>query len=68
SWTTGLMDDFINYTGRVLSNSFHPMLERAIGVGSAFEGWSPREEDVVYRFLVPMTPPQGHSFHLEMST
>ncbi|XP_014108952.1 PREDICTED: inositol 1,4,5-trisphosphate receptor-interacting protein-like 1 [Pseudopodoces humilis] len=33
-----------------------------------FEGWSPREQDVVYRVLVPMTPPRGHSFHLELDT
>ncbi|NWZ78397.1 IPIL1 protein, partial [Poecile atricapillus] len=39
-----------------------------IGVGSAFEGWSPREQDAVYRVLLPMTPPRGHSFHLEPGT
>ncbi|NWW07185.1 IPIL1 protein, partial [Oreocharis arfaki] len=63
--TTHLMDGFTIYFGHVLSNSFHLVLQRAIGVGSAFEGWSPREQDVVYRMLVPMTPPRGHSFHLE---
>ncbi|NWT08093.1 IPIL1 protein, partial [Vireo altiloquus] len=65
---TDLMDNFIIYFGLVLSNSFYPVLQRAIGVGSAFEGWSPREQDVVYRVLVPMTPPRGHSFHLELDT
>ncbi|NWT15123.1 IPIL1 protein, partial [Vireo altiloquus] len=64
--TTDLMDNFTIYFGHVLSNSFYPVLQRAIGVGSAFEGWSPREQDVVYRVLVPMTPPRGHSFHLEL--
>ncbi|NXC51761.1 IPIL1 protein, partial [Aleadryas rufinucha] len=66
--TTDLMDNFTIYFGHVLSNSFYPVLQRAIGVGSAFEGWSPREQDVVYRVLVPMTPPRGHSFHLELDT
>ncbi|NWZ35526.1 IPIL1 protein, partial [Brachypodius atriceps] len=66
--TTGLMDNFTAYFGRVLSNSFYPVLHPAIGVGSAFEGWSPREQDVVYRVLVPMAPPQGHSFHLELDS
>ncbi|NWS24746.1 IPIL1 protein, partial [Polioptila caerulea] len=63
---TDLMDNYAIYFGHILSNSFYPVLHRAIGVGSAFEGWSPREEDVVYRVLIPMTPPRGHSFHLEL--
>ncbi|XP_036240180.2 inositol 1,4,5-trisphosphate receptor-interacting protein-like 1 [Molothrus ater] len=67
-WTTNLMDNYTVYFGHVLSNSFYPVLQRAIGVGSAFEGWSPREEDVVYRVLIPMTPPRGHSFHLELDS
>ncbi|KFO61893.1 Inositol 1,4,5-trisphosphate receptor-interacting protein-like 1, partial [Corvus brachyrhynchos] len=48
--------------------TFLPVLQRAIGFGSAFEGWTAREEEVVYRVLVPMTPPQGHTFHLERDT
>uniref|UniRef100_A0A8U7NQM4 Uncharacterized protein n=1 Tax=Corvus moneduloides TaxID=1196302 RepID=A0A8U7NQM4_CORMO len=67
-WTTELMDNFTIYFGHILSGSFYPVLQRAIGVGSAFEGWSPREQDVVYRVLVPMTPPRGHTFHLERDT
>ncbi|NWZ35527.1 IPIL1 protein, partial [Brachypodius atriceps] len=63
-----LMDNYTIYFRHVLSNSFYPVLHQAIGVGSAFEGWSPREQDVVYRVLVPMTPPQGHSFHLELDS
>ncbi|NXU98227.1 IPIL1 protein, partial [Cettia cetti] len=66
--TIFLMNRFAIYFRRVLSNSFYPVLKRAIGVGSAFEGWSPREQDVVYQVLVPMTPPRGHSFHLEPET
>ncbi|NWX34177.1 IPIL1 protein, partial [Notiomystis cincta] len=64
--TTDLMDNYTIYFGHVLSDSFYPVLQRAIGVGSAFEGWSPREQDVVYRVLIPMAPPRGHSFHLEL--
>ncbi|XP_032914365.1 inositol 1,4,5-trisphosphate receptor-interacting protein-like 1 [Catharus ustulatus] len=67
-WTTNLMESFAIYFRRVLSDSFYPVLQEAIGVGSAFEGWSPREQDVVYQVLVPMTPPRGHSFHLELDT
>ncbi|NXR23794.1 IPIL1 protein, partial [Cinclus mexicanus] len=66
--TTVLMESFASYFRRVLSNSFYPVLQEAIGVGSAFEGWSPREQDIVYQVLVPMTAPRGHSFHLELDT
>uniref|UniRef100_A0A8C9N115 Inositol 1,4,5-trisphosphate receptor-interacting protein-like 1 n=1 Tax=Serinus canaria TaxID=9135 RepID=A0A8C9N115_SERCA len=68
TWTRILMEHFAIYFRRVLSNSFYPVLQGAIGVGSAFEGWSPREQDVVYQVLIPMTPPRGHSFHLELGT
>ncbi|XP_032917768.1 inositol 1,4,5-trisphosphate receptor-interacting protein-like 1 [Catharus ustulatus] len=67
-WTQNLMDNYGLYFGHVLANSFYPGLQRAIGVGSAFEGWSPREQDVVYQVLIPMTPPRGHSFHLELDS
>ncbi|NXD47173.1 IPIL1 protein, partial [Copsychus sechellarum] len=66
--TTDLMDNYTVYFGHVLANSFYPGLERVIGVGSTFEGWSPREQDVVYQVLIPMTPPRGHSFHLELDS
>ncbi|NXB74829.1 IPIL1 protein, partial [Donacobius atricapilla] len=65
---TALMNNFAIYFRGIVSNSFYPNLQRAIGVGSAFEGWSPREQDVVYQVLIPMTPPLGHSFHLELET
>ncbi|NXR72745.1 IPIL1 protein, partial [Pycnonotus jocosus] len=63
-----LMEHYGAAFGHVLSNSFYPVLQGAIGVGSAFEGWSPREQDVVYRVLVPMSPPRGHSFQLELDS
>ncbi|XP_075008513.1 inositol 1,4,5-trisphosphate receptor-interacting protein-like 1 [Calonectris borealis] len=50
----------------VLSNSFFPVPQSAIGVGSTFEGWSPCEEDIVYRLLVPLEPRRGHVFRLEL--
>ncbi|XP_049684292.1 inositol 1,4,5-trisphosphate receptor-interacting protein-like 1 [Accipiter gentilis] len=61
-----IIDNFINIFRTILSNSFFPVLQPAIGVGSAFEGWSPREEDIIYRLLVPLKPPRGHVFHLEL--
>ncbi|XP_052639724.1 inositol 1,4,5-trisphosphate receptor-interacting protein-like 1 [Harpia harpyja] len=61
-----LIDNFILVFREILSNSFFPVLQPAIRVGSAFEGWSPREEDIIYRLLVPLKPPPGHAFHLEL--
>ncbi|XP_069639275.1 inositol 1,4,5-trisphosphate receptor-interacting protein-like 1 [Haliaeetus albicilla] len=61
-----IVDSFILVFREILLNSFFPVLQPAIGVGSAFEGWSPREEDIIYRLLVPLKPPHGHAFHLEL--
>ncbi|XP_077637724.1 inositol 1,4,5-trisphosphate receptor-interacting protein-like 1 [Lonchura striata] len=66
--TVALIDNFTTFLGRALSGTFYPVLQQAIGFGSAFEGWAAREEEVVYRVLVPLTPPQGHIFHLERDT
>ncbi|NXM32970.1 IPIL1 protein, partial [Oxyruncus cristatus] len=65
---TDLIDNLTRALVDRLSNHFYPLPQQAIGVGSAFEGWSPREEDVVYRVLVPLRPPKGHTFHLELDT
>ncbi|KAM6360332.1 LOW QUALITY PROTEIN: inositol 1,4,5-trisphosphate receptor-interacting protein-like 1 [Alca torda] len=61
-----LVSDLLTVLQQRLSNSFFPALQPAIGVGSAFEGWSPHGHDAVYRLLVPIKPPQGHTFHLEL--
>ncbi|XP_075569016.1 inositol 1,4,5-trisphosphate receptor-interacting protein-like 1 [Pelecanus crispus] len=61
-----LVGDLLCVLQVLLSNSFFPVLQPAIGVGSAFEGWSPRGDDAVYRLLVPLQPPCGHTFHLEL--
>ncbi|XP_027562193.1 inositol 1,4,5-trisphosphate receptor-interacting protein-like 1 [Neopelma chrysocephalum] len=66
--TTVLMGHFTFVFGHLFSDGSYPVPQQAIGVGSAFEGWTPWEEDVVYCVLVPLTPPPGHTFHLEMDT
>ncbi|NWZ98844.1 IPIL1 protein, partial [Nesospiza acunhae] len=66
--TMALIDNFITVLRRALSRTFYPVLQQAIGIGSAFEGWTAREEEVVYQVLVPLTPPLGHLFHLERDT
>ncbi|XP_050753880.1 inositol 1,4,5-trisphosphate receptor-interacting protein-like 1 [Gymnogyps californianus] len=54
---------------RILAgNDFAPRLQPAVGVGGFLEGQSARGEDLVYRLLVPLKPPRGHSFHLELGT
>ncbi|NXS22432.1 IPIL1 protein, partial [Mystacornis crossleyi] len=64
-----LLSDLLHVSHRLFSDSFFPMLEPVIGVGSACEGWSPhKEEDVVYCMFVPLKPPPGHAFHLELDT
>ncbi|XP_065492660.1 inositol 1,4,5-trisphosphate receptor-interacting protein-like 1 [Caloenas nicobarica] len=60
-----LMEIFIHVFQHFFSNTSFVVLEKAIEVGSAFEGWSPREEDITYRVLMPLKPPRGHIFHLE---
>lgn len=67
SVTAELMENFTRVFADSVSNSFYPVPQEAIGVGSAFEGWSPREWDGVYRVLVPLNPPPGHAFHLELN-
>ncbi|XP_054683882.1 inositol 1,4,5-trisphosphate receptor-interacting protein-like 1 [Grus americana] len=63
-----LVGDLLRVFQELFSNSFFPMLQPGIRVGSTFEGWSPHEDDAVYCLLMPLKPPQGHAFHLEMST
>ncbi|NWQ64653.1 IPIL1 protein, partial [Neopipo cinnamomea] len=64
-----LVRDLLHVSRERFLNSFFPVLQPAIGVGSACEGWSPQEEkDVVYCVLVPLKAPCGHTFHLELDT
>ncbi|XP_065695368.1 inositol 1,4,5-trisphosphate receptor-interacting protein-like 1 [Patagioenas fasciata] len=60
-----LVQKFIDLFNRDVSNTWYPVLEKAIEVGTAFEGWSVYDEDNPYCLLVPLKPPHGHIFHLE---
>ncbi|XP_056372240.1 inositol 1,4,5-trisphosphate receptor-interacting protein-like 1 [Oenanthe melanoleuca] len=68
SVTAELMESLTRVFVDSVSNSFYPVPQEAIGVGSAFEGWIPQEWDGVYRVLVPLNPPPGHAFHLERNS
>ncbi|NWU96896.1 IPIL1 protein, partial [Upupa epops] len=61
-----LVAELLQVCQKRLSKSFFPELQPAIGVGSAFEGWGPDEEEADYYMLMPLKPPRGHSFHLEL--
>ncbi|NXN82814.1 IPIL1 protein, partial [Bombycilla garrulus] len=64
-----LLSDLLQVSQSLFSDSFFPVLEPVIGVGSAYEGWSHHEEDdVVYCMFVPLKPPPGHAFHVEPDT
>ncbi|POI29973.1 hypothetical protein CIB84_006277 [Bambusicola thoracicus] len=43
-----------------------PWLQLFIGVGVGFEGSILHEDNVVYHLLVPLKPPPGHAFHLDL--
>ncbi|KAM4666892.1 inositol 1,4,5-trisphosphate receptor-interacting protein-like 1 [Amazona ochrocephala] len=47
---------------------FCPGLGPAIGVGSAFDCWSSQEDEPIYRMLVCLKSPHGHTFCLEPGT
>ncbi|NXX91389.1 IPIL1 protein, partial [Centropus bengalensis] len=64
-----LVFTFTHKIMHLLSQSGVPiLLQRPIGVGSAFEGWSPFEEDSAFCFLMPLKAPHGHIFHVEPGT
>ncbi|NXF90139.1 IPIL1 protein, partial [Eubucco bourcierii] len=70
SWMVKQMvDDLLQVLQERLSDTLLPVLHPAIGVGSAFQGWCPYEkDDIVYQLLVPLKPPHGHTFSLELGT
>ncbi|NXI93617.1 IPIL1 protein, partial [Psophia crepitans] len=64
-----LADDLLCACQRLSRNTFKPHLQPAIGVGCAYEhGVGQWEDNVLYRLLVPLQPPPGHAFCLELDT
>ncbi|NXG54079.1 IPIL1 protein, partial [Psilopogon haemacephalus] len=62
-----LVGELIRACRDFFSVTVFPALQAPIGVGSAFEGWSPHGDDAVYHLLVPLKAPYGHAFSLEES-
>ncbi|XP_077161669.1 inositol 1,4,5-trisphosphate receptor-interacting protein-like 1 isoform X2 [Paroedura picta] len=63
TFVNDLLEDFRN---NLPYQNTLPLLENCIGVGSAFEGWH-TQQSKAFSVLVPVVPPKGHSFHLEIS-
>ncbi|XP_075609118.1 inositol 1,4,5-trisphosphate receptor-interacting protein-like 1 [Balearica regulorum gibbericeps] len=62
-----LVNDLLSVCRIFSGNDFMPRLQPAVGVGRFLEGWNVAE-DFFYRLLVPLKPPPGHSFHLDLGT
>ncbi|KAI6078651.1 Inositol 1,4,5-trisphosphate receptor-interacting protein-like 1 [Aix galericulata] len=62
-----LVDKLLGACHRLSGESlFKPRLQPAIGVGCFHEDGSTRQDNVLYRLLVPLRPPPGHAFHPEL--
>ncbi|XP_009482334.2 inositol 1,4,5-trisphosphate receptor-interacting protein-like 1 [Pelecanus crispus] len=64
----GLVNELLRVCQMLSGNGFMPQLQPAVRVGSFREGRNARGGHLVYRLLVPLKPPRGHSFHLELGT
>ncbi|XP_064922587.1 inositol 1,4,5-trisphosphate receptor-interacting protein-like 1 [Columba livia] len=60
-----LVQKFIDLFKYEFSNTWYPVVQKALEVGTAFEGWSPQEVDITHHLLVSLKPPRGHIFQLE---
>ncbi|TFJ98830.1 basement membrane-specific heparan sulfate proteoglycan core protein-like [Platysternon megacephalum] len=65
-FVVGLVNSLLEACRVLTYQTFLPQLENCIGVASAFEGWCPHRDAKAYRVLVPLLPPKGHSFRLEL--
>ncbi|NWX00501.1 IPIL1 protein, partial [Caloenas nicobarica] len=63
-----LVEELLSTCQRLSGKTFKPRLQPAIMVGCVYEGWSAREDNVLYHLLVPLQPPPGHAFCLETDT
>ncbi|XP_014821207.1 PREDICTED: inositol 1,4,5-trisphosphate receptor-interacting protein-like 1 [Calidris pugnax] len=63
-----LVDELLRVCRKLSRNSFMPEPRPVVGVSSTLGGWSGCEDDAVYCLLVPLKPPRGHAFHVEVGT
>nr|XP_009939008.1 PREDICTED: inositol 1,4,5-trisphosphate receptor-interacting protein-like 1 [Opisthocomus hoazin] len=63
-----LANELLRVCQKLSNKDFMPRLQAPVGLGS-FQVMDPQgDKHYVYRLLVPLEPPPGHSFHLELST
>ncbi|XP_065541852.1 LOW QUALITY PROTEIN: inositol 1,4,5-trisphosphate receptor-interacting protein-like 1 [Lathamus discolor] len=69
-WVDALVENllFACQGSNLVSEGFFLELGPAMGVGSAFDCWSPQEDEPVYRMLVCLKPCRGYTFCLEPGT
>ncbi|XP_024599832.1 inositol 1,4,5-trisphosphate receptor-interacting protein-like 1 isoform X4 [Neophocaena asiaeorientalis asiaeorientalis] len=60
------VDDLIKASQVLSRREAHPQLEDCLGIGAAFEKWGTLHETQKFDILVPIVPPQGTMFALEM--
>ncbi|XP_074887096.1 uncharacterized protein LOC142032358 [Buteo buteo] len=61
-----MVDELLHICQTLSRNSFMPRLKLAV-FRSTLGGWGLCKDDA-YNLLVPLKPPHGHSFHLELGT
>ncbi|NWY54028.1 IPIL1 protein, partial [Chionis minor] len=61
-----LVDELLRICQKHSRHTFMPRLNPVIGVGSALAGWGLQEDDAVCHLLLPLKPPRGHAFHLQL--
>ncbi|XP_006900757.1 PREDICTED: inositol 1,4,5-trisphosphate receptor-interacting protein-like 1 [Elephantulus edwardii] len=60
------VDDLIEACRMLSRREAHLQLEDCLGIGAAFEKWGTYQETQKFDILVPIVPPQGFIFVLEM--
>uniref|UniRef100_H0WV47 ITPRIP like 1 n=2 Tax=Otolemur garnettii TaxID=30611 RepID=H0WV47_OTOGA len=60
------VDDLIEACRALSRRESHPQLEDCLGIGAAFEKWGTLHETQKFDILVPIGPPHGTMFVLEM--
>lgn len=60
------VDDLIEACRALSRREAYPQLEDCLGIGAAFEKWGTVHETQEFDILVPIVPPQGTMFVLEM--
>ncbi|KAM6251276.1 inositol 1,4,5-trisphosphate receptor-interacting protein-like 1 [Porphyrio hochstetteri] len=61
-----LVDHLLTACRRLSRNTFKPWLQPAIGLDCGYEHSGSWDDNVFYRLLVPLQPPPGHTFSIEL--